>query len=107
MEKRKEGDPYKTIVIDDITFDIRYGYYEEQDRYGKYNDPIPIYPNFRENPEYNKEGYPFVTAMQNACCHFDGADKELGCYGCKYYKEENDLIGICKKTKIDINYKGE
>lgn len=103
----REGDLYKRIVIDDITFEIRYGYYEEMDRYGKYNDPIPIYPNFKEHPEYNNEGYPFVTAMQNICSHFEGTDKELGCYGCVHYNEANDLIGICKKTKIDINYKGE
>lgn len=103
----KEGDLYKRIVIDDITFEIRYGYYEEKDRYGKYNDPIPIYPNFVENPEYNNEGFPFVTAMQNVCSHFEGNDTELGCHGCKYYNEASDLIGICKKTKIDNNFKGE
>lgn len=95
----KEGDLYKRIVIDDITFEIRYGYYEEMDRYGKYNDPIPIYPNFVENPEYNKEGFPFVTAMQNICPHFEGTDKDLGCYGCKHYLSGEDLIGICNENK--------
>ena len=95
MNKIRDGDLYKIININGVSFEIRYGYYEEFER--DHHDPVPIYPDFIEKPFYDPEGRPFVTAMQNACDLFDGADPELGCYGCKYYKEEIDLIGICRK----------
>ena len=44
--KVKEGDVYKVVKIFDRTFELRYGYYNELDRNGKYNEPIPIYPDF-------------------------------------------------------------
>ena len=75
----KEGDLYRVLEIGGARFEIRYGYYEELDRVGKYNDPIPIYPNFLENPQYNNEGYPFVTEMQDTCVYYDGSKTQEFC----------------------------
>lgn len=91
----KEGDLYKIIKISNKEFEIRYGYYEEKDRYSKYNEPIPIYPDFIKNPEYDNKGYPIVTQMQDKCKYFKGDLKEESCYKCLHYKPHDDLIGIC------------
>lgn len=96
MQRIKEGDVYQIINLDGIIFEIRYGYYDEKDRVGKYNDPIPIYPNFLAKPQYNNEGYPFVTEMQDICEEFDGKMLVDICCGCTYFEKGNDLIGICK-----------
>lgn len=93
--KAKEGALYKTMNVYGEVFEIRYGYYDEKDRYGKYNDPLPIYPNFLNHPLYTKDGYPFVTQMQDACEGYEGKSKEDGCYGCLYYRHGEDLLGIC------------
>ena len=95
MNKIKEGDLYKVVKISDLTFEIKYGYYDEGDRYSKYNEPIPIYPDFIENPTYTKEGFPLVTQMQDKCKYFKGNLKEESCFKCLHYKEVEDLIGIC------------
>ena len=91
----KEGALYREITLHGETFQIYYGYYEEKDRTGKYNDPIPIYPNFKQQPKYTKEGYAFVTQMQDACKRYKGKDKEDGCHSCLYFKKGEDLLGIC------------
>ena len=46
MGKIREGDLFKIIKILDHTFEIKYGYYEEKDKYSKYGEPIPIFPDF-------------------------------------------------------------
>ena len=96
----KEGDLYRIINIDGVQFDIHYGYYEEKDRFGKYNDPIPIYPNFSENPQYNIRGEPFVTQMQDVCEHYEAQRDGDSCHACIHYKECEDLIGICRCEKM-------
>ena len=93
----KEGELYKIIVIDDISIEIRYGYYDEKDRYSKYNEPIPIFPDLFNNKLYTKTGVRIVTKMQEICDCYDGMKDVTECYGCKYYKEYEDLIGVCKK----------
>lgn len=93
--KIREGDLYKIMTVCGETFEIRYGYYEEKERYGPFNEPIPIYPDFLENPLFTKDGYPFVTQMQDACEGYAGQSKEDGCFGCKYYRHGEDLLGIC------------
>lgn len=99
MDRVREGDLYKSIVIDDVTFEIRYGYYEEQDRFGKYNDPIPVYPDFTRAPIYNKEGKPFATEMQDKCPMYQGKPHGDGCNTCIYYEKCEDLLGICQCEK--------
>ena len=98
----KEGDLYKVITAHGKSFEIRYGYYEEMDRYSKFNEPMEIYPNFIENPAYTDKGVPFATAMQKICEHFklgknrtdDGEDNL--CFNCGYYEKCEELLGICK-----------
>lgn len=96
-EKPKEGDLYKIITIFGKTFEIYYGYYEESDRYSKYSEPIEVYPDFIKNPEYTKEGTPFVTAIQNPCEYYekinDTTDK---CVDCKYFEKGEEMFGFCK-----------
>lgn len=92
MQRPRDGDLYKSITVHGQRFELRYGYYEDFERAS--GDPIPIYPDFKKNPLYTDGGYPFVTAMQEACAHHSG-DPEYGCHGCLYYKEEEELIGIC------------
>ena len=100
MDNRiREGDIYQILTICDKSFEIRYGYYEENDRISKYNDPIPIYPDFIKEPLYNKKGQPFVTEMQDTCQYFKGKMIVDICCGCKYYKKGDDLIGICTYVK--------
>ena len=98
--ENKEGDLYKVIKAYGKTFELRYGYYEEMDRYSKYNDPVPIYPNFIENPVYTDEGIPFATATQDPCKHFDGnRDQDSTCYNCSYYNKYEELLGTCTCPK--------
>ena len=101
--KAQEGMLYKRITAGGRVFDIYYGYYEEKDRLGKYSEPVPIFPNFQENPLYALSGRLFVTQMQDACEHFVGRDKESGCHGCRHYKKEEDLIGVCLCDKNKMN----
>ena len=96
LKKIYEGDLYKVIKIQDLEFEIKYGYYDEKDRYSKYNEPIPIFPDFINEPVYTKEGYPLITKMQDRCKFFIGENGVDECYGCKYFKETEDFIGICK-----------
>ena len=99
----KEGALYKRITLGGQTFEIYYGYYEEKDRLGKYDEPVPIFPNFQESPLYDEAGRPFVTQMQDACAYFVGRDCENGCHGCRYYQKGEDLIGICLNIKNKRN----
>ena len=92
----KEGDLYKIIKVFDQEFEIKYGYYEELDRYSIFNEPIPIYPNFFKEPRYTKEGFPFVTHMQDKCIFYKGKENGDSCYNCLNFKKVEDLIGICK-----------
>lgn len=95
----KEGDLYRSVTVFGKTFDLFYGYYEEYERYSKYNEPVPIYPDLVSSPVYNDEGYPFATEMQSVCEHYVGKEEEEICYGCKYFKPGDELIGLCKCEK--------
>ena len=93
MKRKRDGDIYKRISIEGVDFELRYGYYEAYERVS--GDPLPIYPDFKSAPRYTADGIPFVTAMQDVCDGFSGDDGELGCYGCRYFEEREDLIGLC------------
>ena len=95
MDNVKEGDLFKIIKISNQEFVIRYGFYEEEDRFSKYNEPIPIFPDFIKEPVYTLEGFLFVTHMQDKCKYFIGDLKADSCYKCLHYKNQEDLIGIC------------
>ncbi len=92
----KEGDIYKDVNIFGQTFRLFYGYYEDFERSTDGNEPIPIYPDFINNPLYTAEGIPFATAMQNICEHYDGKKNGDSCMECKHFKPCEELFGICK-----------
>ena len=106
-DKIREGDLYQILNVSGEYFEIRYGFYDEKDRISKYNDPIPIYPNFLESPQYNDEGDPFVTEMQDTCEHFKGNLLVDICCGCSHYEKGDDLIGICRCPKRKQNHNNE
>jgi len=102
----KEGDIFKIIQLYGKTFEIRYGFYEECDRHTRASEPIPIYPNFIEDPQCTSDGAPFVTAMQIPCKHFDGIqDENSGCGDCALYRHGDELLGICDCPKNKNSFK--
>ena len=93
----KEGDLFKVIVAHGKTFELRYGYYSDSDRDNPHIEPMEMYPNFIENPQYTAEGVPFVTALQKNCEHFKGEPNEDNtCYQCSYYEKCEELLGVCR-----------
>lgn len=92
----REGELYRLVNIHGKSFALHYGYYAECDRINPLASPIPIYPDFIEEPQYTDEGFAFVTMMQDACQHFDGkADRDNDCSGCGYFSRCEELFGIC------------
>ena len=94
MNKIRDGDLFKIINIYGKTFEIRYGYYEEFER-GR-SEPIPIYPDFKANPQYTDDGKPFTTQMQEVCKNGSSKFKEGFCVDCKFFQNAEDLIGVCQ-----------
>ncbi len=102
--KHKEGEHYKTVEAFGKQFDIYYGYYEEYERESPFNDPVPVYPDLANNPEYDEGGNRIVTRMQIACEHYSGRQNEDSCSHCTYFRQEKDLFGICL---CELNRKNE
>lgn len=95
-EVPREGDLYKIIELQGRIFEIRYGFYEESDRYSQYAEPMEIYPDFIKEPQYTDEGIPFVTAFQSPCDYFRGTLNENStCEECGSYRHGEELIGLC------------
>ena len=96
----KEGDLYKKIEIFGEIFEIYYGYYEKRERDNLQIEPMPIYPDFIINPKFTKDGYPFVTKMQDACAYYKGKPSKYSeCAECEYYRHGDDFLGICSHGK--------
>jgi len=95
VEMPKEGDLYARIEHEGRTFELYYGYYEECDRQNPMVPPVPLYPDFLAKPQYDDDGYPFVTEMQDPCQYHTGKHPEDGCYACEFYSRLIDYIGIC------------
>lgn len=96
----KEGDLYKVIELEGKVFEIRYGFYEERDRHSEYAEPMEIYPDFLKEPQYTREGLPFVTAFQTPCEYFSRQpDDNSTCDECACYRPGEDLIGLCTCPK--------
>ena len=102
-EKIREGDIHKVITVQDQTFEIRYGYYEDYER--EKWDPIPIYPDFIKDPMYDKDGYPFVTSMQYACKYYVSKQKngDSWCADCIYFPDEKQEIAVCRCSNNKLN----
>lgn len=95
----KEGDLYKEVTIRNVSFKLRYGYYEDFERNGQYNEPMPIYPDFITKPMFTDDGFPFVTAMQDICEHYSGKTGEDSCSECQHFCECEELFGLCYNPK--------
>ena len=92
----KEGDLYKAVNVQGILFELKYGYYEECDRQNPLVDPMPIYPNFINEPQYTASGVPIITMMQDACERYEGKKTtDLDCGMCKYFQRAEELFGVC------------
>ena len=91
----KEGDLFARIEHKGHTFELYYGYYEECDRQNPLVSPVPLYPDFLAHPQYDEEGYPFATEMQDVCLYYVGNDREDGCYACQHYKRLLEFVGLC------------
>ena len=95
----KEGEIYKIVETFGMTFELRYGYYEECDRHSPLvKSPVPIYPDFTREPVFTDEGAPFVTMMQDTCKSYKGENNrttDTTCEECKYFKHGEDWFGIC------------
>lgn len=96
IKKPKEGELYGSFSVFGKSFDIYYGYYEEFERNSIYNDPVPIYPNLKDNPEYDGDGYRIVTEMQMACENYSGHFGEDSCGRCAHFMKGVKLFGLCK-----------
>ena len=91
-----EGQLYKLVQIQGHSFPLIYGYYEECDRMNPAMEPMPIYPDFRKEPCYTDDGFPFVTQMQDVCRHHQGKRGVCQeCAECLYYMQCDELIGVC------------
>ncbi|MBQ7095703.1 MAG: hypothetical protein IJN80_04585 [Clostridia bacterium] len=95
----KEGTLYKSVTIEGITFDLYYGYYEEFERHSRFNEPIPIYPDFLKSPRFTKDGLPFVTAMQDICEGYQGPSSGDSCADCVHFRKQEELFGLCSCPK--------
>ncbi len=92
-----EGTLYKVYTVGHHSFEIRYGYYTEEER-GRV-EPLPIFPDLKHNPLFTKAGEPVVTLLQSPCEHYlpkDPRRREEWCGDCTYYSGGRAEIGICR-----------
>jgi hypothetical protein len=99
MSGAKEGELYSVVNVFGKTFKIYYGYYEEYERKSKYNDPVPIYPDLKKNPEYDADGYGLVTEMQVSCEKYCGPLGTDNCGSCAHFEKGEKLFGLCKNEE--------
>jgi len=94
----KEGELYKVFKLGKKSFEVYYGYYAESDR--TLEAPMPIFPDFISNPEYDENGRPLATRIQDACEHYDSHQSQGDgwCADCKYFLN-HDEISFCKHHK--------
>ena len=96
QERPREGDLFKRIELHGKTFEIRYGFYEDCDRYTRFAEPMPCYPDFLAEPQYTDNGIPYVTAIQDVCRHFVGQrDENSTCGDCAEYRHGDEMLGLC------------
>ena len=95
-----EGELFKVLEVHGGRFEIYYGYYEECERNNPVVDPMPIYPDFTEQPQYTADGFAYVTKMQDACRYYEGKPGKFNdCAECQYYLHGDELLGICTCPK--------
>ncbi len=108
MTDIKEGDLYKTLTVEGVTFKILYGYYSQAER--EHWGPTPIFPNFEKFPLFTATGTPFVTAEQDVCEYYSPKERVSGenwCNDCEHFELREEIIGVCRccerKNKIRQN----
>lgn len=94
----KEGDVHKVFTINNVTFEIRYGYHSPEEKKRGW-EPTPIYPDFTETKQYTLEGYPFASVYQDICEHYKpkkNAPTEEWCENCLHFEKGETYIGVCR-----------
>ena len=110
MEMIKEGDLYKRIEIEGVTFLIYYGYSTEKEKEHGW-EPAPQYPAFEEVPQYTPDGRPFANPCQDCCEYYDPIaprKSDNWCFNCKLFDKREQMIGICtcEKRKLEVARSG-
>lgn len=96
----REGEIYRSIIIEGVLFEIRYGFYEECERNNE--ELSPIYPDFIETPMFTAKGQPFALGYQDCCNEFSRKNErfeENWCVNCIFFDKKEDYIGICRCEK--------
>lgn len=96
MTLPKEGDLYKRYVVDDHTFEIRYGFYIEEER-GRV-EPLPVFPDLVKDPVYTAAGEPVTALVQVPCGHYAPRQAERSegwCGDCIHYDGGKEEMGRC------------
>lgn len=91
-----EGDLYKVYTIDNLSFEIRYGYHVENER-GRV-EPLPIFPDMVADPVYTRSGIPVTAYVQAPCGHYaprHHAHPEEWCGDCLHYGGGREKMGCC------------
>ena len=97
----REGDLHSVVTIGSHTFELRYGYCDEQDR--ATGEPYILYPDLMSECCYTEDGYRIVAALQNNCAYYvppAGQEREDCCYTCCFYPDQLSEIGICRCEKM-------
>lgn len=92
----QEGDLYKIYTVDDHSFEIRYGYHEENER-GRV-EPLPIFPDLVAVPVYTRSGLPVTAYVQAPCKHYAPhhlSYAEEWCGDCSHYDGGRAKMGRC------------
>lgn len=91
----REGDLYKALTVAGHPFELRYGYYDDQER--ALCPPVVIFPDLTAAPLYCRDGYPLVTQIQDPCEHYaTPGTKENWCGDCLHFTGDHWEIGICR-----------
>lgn len=92
----REGDLYKICTVDDLSFEIRYGYHTENER-GRV-EPLPIFPDMVAGPAYTRSGIPVTAYVQAPCGHYTPRHPSLPeewCGDCVHYGGGREKMGRC------------
>ena len=101
-----EGELYRSLEIEGVSFNICYGYYDPERERGVL-DPMPIFPDLHKTPMHTKRGYLLVNADGDICEHFSPkaeGSEEGWCNDCRYLELHDTCLGVCR---CEQNRKGE
>lgn len=91
-----EGDLYRVYTVDNLSFEIRYGYHAENER-GRI-EPLPIFPDMVAAPVYTSRGIPVTAYVQAPCTHYiprQHTHPEEWCGDCLHYGGYREKMGHC------------